>query len=449
MHRLTALTLSCGFACGGDDVPTAADPSTSASTGGELSTDSVTSSTSDPSTSTSGEPESTTSGAPNRQPDCDPEWYSGERHNLDLWHRVFGPLNWSASYADRPKLAVGPLAQVYAVGTAELRDYTRDGWVHALSSEGLSAWTDRYEGSGGWTDQLRDVVVDPAGNVVVVGVEQTNAIRWVDYVEYDYVFVVLSYGPDGTRRWRQTLPEPDASFVDGGSAAIGPDGQISVAYTVTYESWPQLALGELESSGTLLDQRVEDLPGYRGAYFPVADIAPDGALYVAMRSNPTDSSGEHVVSARWDAGGQLDWLVGESFERTRVVGLAADDNGIVVLADFGMGVNPSATNFPWLTRYDAAGLTQWALTLDEGPSLVARSLIVDCSHEIIALVADPTESWLARVSPDGDLLEMSMIGVPAVEDHFDIAEDPAGNIVVAGESCDGLHCDLLVRKLAR
>jgi len=167
--------------------------------------------------------------------------------------------------------------------------------IRWASTTGAVKWARRYNGPAGKNDEATDVAVDAKGNVVVCGWRQTADLT-TDWV-------VLKYGPDGTKKWTWTYAGPGGVYDypiemvldDTGNVYVTGrsqlDGYVEAAYTV-----------KLSPGGDRLWGRRYRGPEGKTTFGDALVRCPSGGVY-AGGTTATTATGRDMYVVRYTAAG--------------------------------------------------------------------------------------------------------------------------------------------------
>ncbi len=167
--------------------------------------------------------------------------------------------------------------------------------IRWASATGTVKWARRYNGPAGKNDEATDVAVDAKGNVVVCGWRQTKDLT-TDWV-------VLKYGPDGTKKWAWTYAGPGDGYDyptemvldDAGNIYLTGrsqlDGYVEAAYTV-----------KLSPGGDRLWGRRYRGPEGQATFGDALVRCPSGGVY-AGGTTTTTATGRDMYLVRYSSAG--------------------------------------------------------------------------------------------------------------------------------------------------
>jgi hypothetical protein len=348
-------------------------------------------------------------------------------------------------------VAVDAKGLVYAVGAVAVEpDGRHDGWIDALDADGMPRWSDRYNGPADLWDAYYDVVVDGNGNVYVAGIEETQRTSWGDDLESEMRLIVLKYGSDGERRWRQTAELPDTQFFGPVALDLGPNDRLVVGTDAVADGaggWATLLVLVLATNGALLEVREPAFDDYRGFEFGDLDVDASGNVYLGATAVPNGVGDDEDWVASWDEAGELRWSVGEEHRGALTRAVVADEDGVVILGRIDTQPTAPVARGLWIRRYDGEGNEAWTYQTqwpDDG-SMLPNGLASDCRSELAVLGVAADVPWLGRLSTEGDLVES--LGFDDASSVDGLATDPGGNLVLVRRICDAT-CEHRITKLA-
>jgi hypothetical protein len=220
---------------------------------------------------------------------------------------VAGERKWLRTYTalgggDADAVAIDAAGAVYiaaTVGSGSAYDIV----LVKYGSAGTFKWAQTYNGPAGLVDYVTALLIDRAGNVIVVGGGQATADDWG--------LVVLKYGKDGTPLWGPVRfdrdpGDPNAGDIWPSDAARDADGNIYVAGSSEYNvggEWIESALMAkfAATDGTRLWGQVYESAGNAESYF--TQVAVRDTLVVAVGS--TWPSPEDALVVRYNTSGAL------------------------------------------------------------------------------------------------------------------------------------------------
>jgi len=295
-------------------------------------------------------------------------------------------------------------------------------------------WEDVQGGAAAVQESGQGVVVDGAGNIVVVG-------YLVDDVGNPDIWV-KKYDPAGAEVWTQVL-DPSMGFDDRGHGVdvdaqdnILVSGDIGVSETAS-DVW----LGKLDPAGALVWQYTFDGPEGQNDIGEDVAVDADGNAVVAgsVRVAPNDVD---IFYAKVDPAGAELWstiVAGPATYEDRAMGVEIDGDGNAVVAGF-VSADAFALDV-WLRKVDPAGAEVWTTTWESLQGGVDQGFDVAIAPDgsigvagTTPIIATNENVWLGKFDADGMLVWYQDFGGPAIlNDHgLGIAADSQGAFVVVG-----------------
>jgi hypothetical protein len=264
---------------------------------------------------------------------------------------------------------------------------------------GNQLWARHYGGPGGFSDSVREVTADAAGNVYVTGGSGgigtgTDA-------------TTIKYDAAGNVVWEQRYTSPGPLSSEGG-AAVAVDAAGNV-YVGGYADGRAYLLVKYDATGNELWVRGDPSPDF--GYIGEVALGPDGNLYVS------GASAGDFLTAKFDPAGNLLWsrTHGIAGINEANVGLAVDGSGNVYVAGWR---SPFGLGSVVTLKYDAAGNELWAAErftnylpgTTQGPKLdgaggvyVANTLFTGSSEDILLLKYDTSGNPVWERTYDGPI----------------------------------------------
>lgn len=370
----------------------------------------------------------------------------GDGCNADC--RSSGQLDWEHLESGRSgqddeiwDVAEAPDGNVYAVGFVRDAAGSQDGWFRKINPLGGLFWTELHDGPAAANDQIRAVVVDTSGLVVVAGyhsVTGQGADLWI-----------RQYDDTGDPQWTDTW-NGDASSSDAAAAlAIDPSGDIVVVgHTTTVDQGRDVLLRKYSAAGAIQWTRT-----YSGAAGAIdqgwgVTIAASGEIY-AVGYEEVTGEGRNSWLGKYDVDGNLLWsrvVNGDASLNDELRGVAASEDGVVVC-----GLE-TEVDIPWqsfVRKYDAAGATVWTERYlgSTAEGALCNGIARDPGGDLVwtgaEVAAELRQVVLRRLDPDGNERWTSLVPLLADgPDHgrgIEVASD--GGILVGGRvdaGVDGL-----------
>src|ERR1043166_6656933 len=384
---------------------------------------------------------------------------------VPLWtNQFYGPAG--SSYTDRPSApAVDNSGNVFVTGQYSVLKYSSAGvplWTNTLftggnylasalavdnagnvvvrggtriikyAGNGVLIWSTSCPGAGFLLDQKKSLVVDGAGNVILLG-QTGDAGNFPNNL-------IVKYSGNGVALWTNRY----AGY--GQSLALDPANNVAVT-GVLFPAGSYSTLGTIKYSaaGTPVwtnqyESEESNFPfttvavGSNGDIF-VSSYAPNGGKQVTIKYSAAGSPQwtQHVLTgSEWD----------EDYPRPHPA-VVIDPNGNALVT--GYFFNDYTTDFI-VRKFDAGGNEVWASSYDgkvkvsSSPSAVA----VDSSGNIIVTGQGHNDYATIKYSPSGVPLWTNYYDGPAhVGDGATaLAVASNGNIFVTGQSYPGIYEDV-------
>ncbi len=324
-------------------------------------------------------------------------------------------------------VVAGSFTTEVTLGTTTITAATADQealFLARYTSAGDLQWVEQF-GSGG-SDIVRDIAIDPAGNVVVTGIfyggsfvagtgnhanaSQAGTRSDLFLVKYDasgnYGWSLAAGGTENDNSWGVATDASGAIYVAGyyESASIAIGGQ---TLTNANDNYNDILIAKFDASGTGMWAIGGGTIYHERAYDVAVDA--DGALYVSGAfedatftlggielTNTTPADYYDAFLAKYDANGTLQWAHSGGGDRDDYPhALAADPTGGVVMA--GSGDSP-VTGFGTL-QMNGSG-----------------------SEDL----------FVVKYASDGDAVWMDHAGGSNGDHAASVAVDPAGGVVCTG-----------------
>jgi hypothetical protein len=344
-------------------------------------------------------------------------------------------------------LATDATNAIYFAGTT----VTGDIFLAKHDANGNREWIRNFGGSS--SEYAYSVGVDPSGRVLVTG----TVFQPAPSLRSD-CFLTL-YDADGKLLRTQIVDIPGWEKV-GCVATTDVAGNFylsgNVADSVTRQTDGFLIKYDKDGNTIWTRQLGSSAASWNDDVFTAIATDRLGGVYIAGYTNgsfdaaPNRSGMRDVFLVKYDADGNRQWSQQYGVPELDTFGqqLAADPDGGVYLV--GQQTDPEtftsfySSNDAVLLRYAADGTLRWAKTLDGGfwdyGSGVAADLLgvyivgstygsVGPGHEI----TEPgTGAFLAKLSRDGELLSVRMLGNPAMSGAQGVAIGSTGGVYVSG-----------------
>jgi len=213
-----------------------------------------------------------------------------------LWANVYAD---PAGEADHGMFAaVDPAGNLVVVGVSNDSTHRGDFITIKYSPAGETLWTRRYAGPAGWGDLPAGVAVDAAGCVYVTGTSQTGSGTTTTSR-----YVTIKYGPDGAERWAVPYEGPTGH---DGPCAVALDAEANVyvsgSSTNASNSWDVLTI-KYDSAGNQQWLERFDMPSMWDEAYVMA-LSSQGTVFIGGRTD-NDTTGINYLSLAYGAAGAI------------------------------------------------------------------------------------------------------------------------------------------------
>ena len=293
-----------------------------------------------------------------------------------VWERTFNGV--TDDDDELTDVAIGPADEVVAVGSSICGGVNRDILIVKYDRAGELQWFRSYDGPAGGSDSATAATIDPLGNVYVCGVSPAEDGR--------EDFVVLKYGADGSELWTRRWNGP-AGLRDVATAlAVDSSGNVLVTgWSESNASSRQIVIVKYDAGGALL-WVARHLDSSSAMEQPVAmTVLADGSTVVTGATLSLESRTD-FLTIKYDSAGYRVWAARHGGPNTdRPVGLAADGDGNVyvtglrtVMEDRYSPIRDFAT-----VKYDSAGNEIWTAGMNtSNQDDVPKGVGVDLSGNV-------------------------------------------------------------------
>lgn len=265
-------------------------------------------------------------------------------NGFDLWTAKYdadGLLLWEFTYngpvASKDQghaVAIDDADNIIIGGREFVPDQGRNAWIGKYDPDGVQQWMVSYDGPASSTDEVADVVVDGAGDIIVAGAHEVadqDGNIWVAKYDADgnQLWVVDQDGASGGEDFASGVAAlPDGSVIVTGATQIG----TNLPGNPIYDLW----LGKYDDAGQLLWS--ETIDGPLGGDDLGEDVVADsqgnfilvGALAVDESIRGSVYYGQpplrHGFATKYDADGNVIWTYeyGPKSEWTWAYAVAVD-----------------------------------------------------------------------------------------------------------------------------
>lgn len=376
-----------------------------------------------------------------------------ELNAKEEWQQQFG----SSAYDTANGLAVNAEGHVYITGTTlgqiGSSSYGQaDAWVAKFDAEANQQWIKQL-GTEVW-DSSKGIATDSQGNVYLTGYTGGN-LAGKEAQESDAWAIKLD--AQGNEIWQKQFGSTDHDVSN--AVAVDEQGNVYLAgYTLggfsnqDKTSQASAWLGKLDAQGETV--WIQELGTWGWTEASDLALGSDGSIYVTGSTNSNFLAKSDAWLAKYDAEGNLKWVehlcrTGES--AANAIALDSQDN--IYLAGYvkeSSGELISGWADVCVVKYDASGNQQWLKSLGEASEVddAAHDLAVDNQGNIY--VVGHTEStlgaasygendaWVAKFSPEGEVLWTKQVGSEANDYGFAIAVSLEQDVYLAGKTAGDL-----------
>jgi hypothetical protein len=376
---------------------------------------------------------------------------SGARPDAESkdWQRLLGSSGESLSSRGVAVDAAGHvLVTGYTLKSLESSEQSRsDAFVAAYSGAGGLLWTAELATAA--SDAAAGVSLDAEGNALIAG-DTSGALEGTAYGFGDAY--AAKYSPGGELVWVRQIgtAAPD----EAASVRADASGNVFVAGWTRgvlegaragndFDGW----IAKYSPAGDVLWMRqLGSSVGYDDAIASVSTDAEGNAL-IAGRSfgaleGANDGSSDAFV-AKLSGAGELLWMQqvgGAGYDAAESVQADADGNVFIagqLGGSFAGGPGVVIPGQPFVAKYSPAGEQLWLSALEQGAMGSVSSLAIDGADAVIAGYTSADwgapnqgsfDSFLARVSADGELLDVLQTGAPQLDKATSVSVDAAGDV---------------------
>jgi hypothetical protein len=369
------------------------------------------------------------------------------------------------SHEESP-VAIDAMGSVYFAGTTQ----TWDVFLVKHDADGNRVWLRDFGGQD--SESARSLGVDVSGRVFLTG-----DIFYPPNPRHDCFLTI--YDADGKILWTRIV---DIQGWAKGPCFAASDaiGNLYVAGNVRDSAAARVTdvfIAKYDRDGNkLFSREFASTPGAYNDEIGSVAVDPLGGVYVSgattgsFDGTPNPGGSRELFLLKYDAEGNGVWT-----RQYRIAGLAtagrhlaADpEGGAYVAADTW---DPKAnaayvftTGNALLLRYGPDGTLRWARTLDGGSADGARGVAADLrnvyvvgytsggssGHEISEPSQGGWDLFFAKLSRDGDILSVRLLGSPIADYGDNVAIGANGSIYVAGSTVYDAYADIRTPMLAR
>jgi Big-like domain-containing protein len=359
--------------------------------------------------------------------------------------RYDGPLNWH----DNPlKVVVDGMQNVIVSGYSFGSGFDNDFATVKYATDGTPLWTNRFDGPAGQDDLARQVAVDAAGNVFVVGESQVSSTV--------QDIVTIKYSPGGAMLWASHFNQHGTNFHQSSDLAVDAQGNSFVTMSSFYSDELPFITVKYNPSGTAVWTNFYEGSANGLDFAKSVAVDAGGNVFVGGSSSETDL-GYIYTLIKYTTGGTALWTNHYSRDGNEILSaMTLDRDGNIIVT----GDSMSPTHLYVTVKYSNAGIPLWTNLLPtpnyQGGNV--PDVLTDVAGNIFVLGGSPSadvgnaDFTIVKLSPAGTLLWTNRF--------FDISTgnsapggievDNAGNFYFAGHSTGpgGMNKDFVTVKYA-
>ena len=240
----------------------------------------------------------------------------------------------------------------------------------AYSSAGTALWTNRYEGPAG-NDIAHAIAIGTNGIIFVTGISPADAFN-VDWA-------VIAYSAAGNALWTNAYNGLGNSYDEARALATDGNGNVFVTGMAYVAGYSHCATVGYSSTGAVLWTSIYSQPG--NANDEPAAVVTDAAGNIFVAGRSFGNSGFYdALTVAYSATGIPQWTNrydGSSHSDDEITALALDANGYLIAA--GRTANPNG--YDYLTiKYSTSGVALWTNYYD-GPGAVNDGIVAVASGQ--------------------------------------------------------------------
>jgi hypothetical protein len=344
------------------------------------------------------------------------------------WEAVYDGGSWDLGLA----LGVDGGGNVYVTGQSDTPTQG-DFLTIKYSPSGATLWTASDDTAGGF-DISYDIAVDAAGNATVTGRNQAGTAGGFHTIQYD---------SSGATRWEATYDGPGEDYAQ--AVLLDPLGNVYVVGT-SFAANADLRVIKYDANGAELWSVREgaandaaDTFGSRSGFLWSSRTfvaSPDGGTWLAGSS--FNGRNWDVRLGRFDAAGVRQWAaVLDTGDDDEPVALTVDASGNVYVVAFS---HSFSSNYDFQTaKYDAAGTLLWRAVYDGGGLDLPGDIAVDAGGNVVVIGRtlhgpNPYDFLTVKYDAAGALLWSETYDGGRTDLGTEVEIDAAGNIIVSGSS---------------
>jgi hypothetical protein len=340
-------------------------------------------------------------------------------------------------------MAVDGAGNVYVTGISV--NANQDILTIKIDANGQRVWTNYYNGAVGAAAYPAALAVDGSGNVYVAGSLQEQGAN----TSLTFQYATIKYSPEGNLLWVARYQHQTNLASVAKALAVDRQGNVYVTgQSQAPGTGVDYATVKFDASGHGVWTNRYNGPGYLTDRATAIAVDDEGNVYVTGESNGGYDAGTDYATIKYNANGDGVWTNrynGPGSATDMPAALTVDTAGNVYVTGTSWG-GLSTHDFATL-KYSAAGALRWVSRYN-GPANhfeMARALAVDGAGNVYVTGQSETESnrsHYATVKYDANGQELWAARYAGLGQGKNIANalalDPAGNVVVTGESDDDI-----------
>lgn len=299
-------------------------------------------------------------------------------------------------------------------------------------------WESRYTSTGQNPDTGKEIEIDAAGNVYVVGTSYTNATNGFD-------IITIKYDALGNQLWSSTFNGSGSSLDEGRDIGVDANGNVYVTgYTAS--SGPNYNYITIKYNSAGAQQWANTYNGTANGFDEAYALIIDNSnnIYVTGGSDVT-SQGSNFVTIKYNSAGAQQWASsyngpGNSIDAATQIALDASQNIYVAGHSYGSG-----TDLDFATvKYNSAGAQQWVSRFNGALNFfdVPEGMFIDNLSNIYVTgasyggIATENDYATVKINSAGVTQWSKILDGPLNDEDkaFDVVVDLNQNVYVTGRS---------------
>jgi uncharacterized delta-60 repeat protein len=350
-------------------------------------------------------------------------------------NRYNGPGN---GWDEASEISVDDSGNVYVTGRSQGIGTYFDIVTIKYSSSGIPLWTGRYNGPADSTDEASGLALDDSGNVYVTGKSWGGVFLYFDYI-------TMKYSRNGDTLWVRRYNNPGGNKDDiTTDLAVDGSGNVYVTgWSLSAGTNTNYITIKYNSSGDTLWMTIDGLGN--------SDVSQDldvdalGNVYITGKSEGIGTDYDYVT-IKYDSSGSSLWVRlynGPANSTDELTALALDALGNVYVTGGSIG---NGTKHDYATlKYNSSGDTVWVSRYNGSMGTYDRAtlLAVDGSGSVCVsgFSMGPDNYDYATVKYDGTTGDSLWVRryngngpINETDYAYDLAVDESGNVYVTGAS---------------